>query len=174
MLKIVAAGVTALFVTASPLAYAQTPSAEASERLSEADLSTLTDARIDLVKAVLQLTPDQEKFWPPIEAAIRARARDRQSRVATVAARLRELADRSPIEALRDRNPVEFLQRRAEALAQRAADLKKLADAWQPFYPTLTPEQKRRMAALAIFVLREMRTAVEHRHIQSEDEDDQE
>jgi hypothetical protein len=27
---------------------------------------------------------------------------------------------------LRDRNPVEFLQRRADALPQRAADLKKL------------------------------------------------
>jgi hypothetical protein len=164
MLKIVAAGVTALFVTASPLAYAQAPSAGAPEHLSEADLSTLTDARINLVKAALQLTPDQEKFWPPIEAAIRARARDRQARVAAVAARLGEQHDRSRIEALRDRNPVEFLQRRAEALAQRAADLKKLADAWQPLYPTLTPEQKRRMAALAIFVLREMRTAVEHRH----------
>jgi hypothetical protein len=53
MLKIVAAGVTALFVTASPFAYAQAPSAGALERLSEADLSTLTDARIDIVKAAL-------------------------------------------------------------------------------------------------------------------------
>jgi hypothetical protein len=50
------------------------------------------------------------------------------------AARLREQRECSPIEALRDRNPVEFLQRRAEALAQRAADLKKLADAWQPLW----------------------------------------
>jgi hypothetical protein len=174
MLKIVAAGVTALFVTASPLAYAQAPSAEAHERLSEADLSALTDARINLVKAALELTPDQEKFWPPIEAAIRARARDRQARIAAVAARLREQRERSPIDVLRDRDPVEFLQRRAEALAQRGADLKKLADAWQPLYQTLSPEQKRRMAALAIFVLREMRSAVEHRRMHSEDEDDQE
>jgi hypothetical protein len=174
MLKTVAAGVTALFVTASPLAYAQAPSAGAHERLSEADLSALTDARINIVKAALELTPDQEKFWPPIEAAIRARARDRQARVAAAAARLREQHERSPIEILRDRDPVEFLQRRAEALAQRAADLKKLADAWQPLYQTLSPEQKRRMVALAIFVIREMRNAVEHRRIHSEDEDDQE
>ena len=126
MLKIVAAGVTALFVTASPLAYAQAPSAGAHERLSEADLSALTDARIHLVKAALQLTPDQEKFWPAIEEAIRARPKDRQARIAAAAERLREQGDRSPIEALRDRNPVEFLQRRADALPQRAADLKKL------------------------------------------------
>jgi hypothetical protein len=176
MSKIVAAGVTALFITVSPLAYAQTPaqapSAGEHERLSEADLSALTDARIHLVKAALQLTPDQEKFWPPIEAAIRERARDREARIAAAAARLSELRHRSPIDVLRDRNPVEFMQRRSEALAQRAADLKKLADAWQPLYQTLSPEQKRRMAALAIFVLRELRSDVEHRRLQSEDHEE--
>jgi hypothetical protein len=133
----------------------------------------LTEARINLLKAALQLTPDQEKFWPAIEDAIRARAKDRQARVAAEVARLREQLERSPIEVLRDRNPVEFMQRRAEALAQRAADLKKLADARQPLYPTLTPEQKRRMAAVAIFVLREMRNAVEQRRLQSEDHDEE-
>jgi hypothetical protein len=90
-----------------------------------------------------------------------------------VAARLREQHERSPIDVLRDRDPVEFLQRRAEALAQRAADLKKLADAWQPLYQTLSPEQKRRMAALAIFVLRELRSDVEHRRLQSEDHEEE-
>jgi hypothetical protein len=39
----------------------------------------------------------------------------------------------SPIEALRDRNPVDFLSQRADALTQRGADLKKLADAWRLF-----------------------------------------
>ena len=58
MLKIVAAGITALFVTASPLAYAQAPAERAMERLSAADLSRLADERIDLVKSALQLTPD--------------------------------------------------------------------------------------------------------------------
>jgi hypothetical protein len=74
---------------------------------------------------------------------------------------------------LRDRNPVEFLQRRADALSQRAADLKKLADAWQPLYATLTPTQKRRMAVIAILAVREMRNAVEQHRLQSEDEDDE-
>jgi LTXXQ motif family protein len=140
MLKIVAAGMTALFVTASPFAYAQTTSA-APERLSEADWNTLTEARTNIIKAALQLTPDQEKLWPSIEDAIRARAKEQQARIAAEAARLTELRDRSPLELLRDRNPVEFLHRRAEALARRAADLKKLADAWQPLYLTLSPEQ---------------------------------
>jgi hypothetical protein len=70
---------------------------------------------------------------------------------------------------MRDRNPIDFMHRRANALAQRATDLDKLADAWQPLYSTLTPEQKKRMGLLAITVLREMRTGVEERRVQSQD-----
>jgi hypothetical protein len=169
MLKLIAAGLAALFVTASPLAYAQAPSGGAA---SAVDVSTLTDARIGIVKAALQLTPDQEKHWPAIESAIRTRAKDRQVRITTAAERSSELRDHSPIEALRDRDPVDFLRRRADALAQRAADLKKLADAWQPLYQTLNPDQKRRMAFLTIFVLREMRSGVEQRRLQADEEDE--
>jgi hypothetical protein len=83
-----------------------------------------------------------------------------------------ERADRSPIENLRDRNPVEFLNRRADALAQRSADLKKLASAWQPLYQTLTPDQKRRMGFLAMVVLRDVRDRVEQRRMDAEEEDE--
>ena len=106
MLKIVTAGVTALFVATAPLAYAE--QAASHDRLTAADLENLTDARIEIVKAALQLTPDQEKLWPPIEDAIRARAKDRQARIAMVAERARELRDRSRIEVLRDRNPINY------------------------------------------------------------------
>jgi hypothetical protein len=172
MLKLIAAGATALVVTASPLAAAESPSHEASERLTAADWQHLTDTRIDLVKAALQLTPDQQKLWPPVEAAIRARAKDRQARIAAIQEKVGELREKGRIEALRERNPVEFLERRSAALAQRSADLKTLADAWKPLYQTLDPDQKRRMAALTIFVFREMKNAVEQRRMQSEDEDD--
>ena len=172
MLKIVAAGLAALFVTASPLAYAEAPSD--GPRLSAADLERLTESRINIVKAALQLTPDQEKYWPAVEEAIRNRSKDRQARVAAAAARLNELRDRSVVEVMRDRDPIAFLHRRADALIQRGTDLKKVADAWQPLYQTLTPDQKRRMAVLAIFVLREMRDAVEQRRLQFEDYDDEE
>src|SRR6516225_1192592 len=172
MLKIVTAGVTALFVTASPLAYAQTAASAATP--SAADWNTLTDLRIDVVKAALKLTPDQEKYWPPIEDAIRARAKDREARLASAQARLAEIRNRSLSEVLRDRDPIAFMHRRAEALAQRSTDLKNLADAWQPLYQTLTPEQKRRMASLTIIVLREMRNAVEQRRVRAGDEEDDE
>ena len=102
MLKIVAAGATALFVTASPIAYAQTPSPSAAtpERLNLADRNTLTDLRIDLVKAALQLTPDQQKYWPAVESAIRGRAEDRKARLAKIAETVGKRADESPFRSL--------------------------------------------------------------------------
>ena len=77
MLKIAVAGTTALFLFASPVANAQSSqtSSTAPERLNAADRNNLTDMRIDLVKAALQLTPEQEKLWPPVETAIRAGAK---------------------------------------------------------------------------------------------------
>jgi hypothetical protein len=170
MMKIVVVGATALFLTASPIANAQTPSATP-ERLNAADRNTLTDLRIDLVKAALQLTPDQEKYWPAVESAIRARAEDRKARLAKIGETVGRRADESRVEAMRNRDPITFLQRRSEALAQRSADLDKLAEAWQPLYKTLSPEQRQRMGAIAILVLHDMSDAVERRRAQSDDED---
>ena len=171
MLKVLAGAATALFVAASPLAYAQTPSAAAPERISLADWNKLTDLRIDLVKSALQLTPDQQKLWPAVETAIRSNAKDRQARLAKIAETVGKRADESSVEIMRNRDPIAFLQRRSQALAQRSADLNKLAEAWQPLYKTLSPEQRQRMAALAVFVLRDMSDAVEHRRMQAMDED---
>jgi len=171
MLKTVAAFATALFITASPPAYAQTPSGASPERLSIAAWNVLTDLRIDLVKAALQLNSEQAKYWPPIESAIRARAQNRQARLAQIVETTGKRADENTVEAWRSRDAVAFLNRRADALAQRSADLKKLADAWQPLYQTLSPEQKQRMGALTLFVLHDMSDAVEQRRAQSEDED---
>jgi hypothetical protein len=135
-------------------------------------LAKLTDARIELVKAALQLTPDQMKYWPAVEDAIRVRAQNRQARIARIVETVGKRSDDSVGEILRNRDPIDFLNRRADALAQRSADLRKLADAWQPLYKTLTPEQKQRMAALTIFALHEMSNALEQRRMQSEDDDE--
>src|SRR6266550_8087533 len=157
MLRTISAGMTVLAVITGPsLGYAQT-AGPASQRVTAADLNALTDGRVAIVKGTLQLTPDQETYWPAIEEAIRSRAKDRQTRLESMTTGAAERADRSPIENLRDRNPVEFLNRRSDALAQRAADLKKLGAAWQPLYQTLTPDQKRRLGFIAVYVLRELR-----------------
>ncbi|MBX9828770.1 MAG: Spy/CpxP family protein refolding chaperone [Xanthobacteraceae bacterium] len=172
MLKLAAAGATALFMTASPLAYAQSTSTAPSERLSAADWNTVTDLRIELIKSALQLTPDQAKLWPAVEEAIRARAKNRQARIARVVETTGARADEGRMEILRNRDPIRFMERHADALAQRSADLKKLASAWQPLYATLSQDQKRRMAALAIFAVRDMTDAVERHRLQAEDDDD--
>jgi hypothetical protein len=170
MLKILAAGAAALFVMASPVAYAQSTSEWG--RLSAADFATLTDARINIIKTALQLTPDQEKNWPAVENAIRARAKDRQARIEAIANRVAERRDGNILESLRNRDPVEFLRRRAGVLTQRGADLQKLADAWQPLYQTLKPDQKQRMAFLTLFVLRDM-SNVRERFQQQVDDDEE-
>jgi len=82
-----------------------------------------------------------------------------------------ELRDSGPIEAIHERNPIERMQRRAEALTQRGADLKKVADAWEPLYKTLSAEQKGRMAFVSYVAMRGTRDAVERR-IQSDEDDD--
>ncbi|HLH97613.1 MAG TPA: Spy/CpxP family protein refolding chaperone [Xanthobacteraceae bacterium] len=161
-MKVIAAGLAALFVTVSPLAHAQ------QNRPSQADLNALTDARVMIVKAALQLTPDQEKFWPAIEQAIRQRAKDRQERLQgfmSQSATTEGQAQSDFVHPLLNRTPVELMQRRAENMEQRAADLKKLADAWQPLYQTLTDDQKRRMAALAIVALRDVTSGIERRRM---------
>jgi hypothetical protein len=168
MWKIGVASVTAIFVTVSTLAHAQAPSIGAREQLSPADWGALTDARINICRAALQLTPEQQKYWPAVADAIRASAEHRQARMASALTRIGELRN-GGLQAVRDRSPIDFMNRRADALAQRSADLRRLAEAWQPLYQTLTPDQKRRMAFLNILVLRRAGNAVDS-SLQSEQE----
>jgi len=175
MSKTVVIGTTTLFLAASSIANAQssqTSSPATPERLNATDQNTLTDMRVDLVKAALQLTPEQEKYWPAVESAIRANAEDRRARIAKIQETVGRSTDQSRVDVLRNRDPIAFLQRRSQALAQRSADLDKLAEAWQPLYNTLSQEQRQRMAALAIFVLHDMSNAVDRRRAQFQDNED--
>ena len=117
------------------------------------------------------MTPDQTKLWPPVENAIRARAEGRQARLAKIRETMGKRAEESRSEVLENRDPIAFMQRRAEALSQRSADLNKLAEAWQPLYKTLSPEQRKRMAALAIFVFHDMSDAIERRRAEAEEDE---
>ena len=70
-----------LLVTGSSLAYAQTATRAIP---SQADINTRMDMRLAIAKDALALTPDQQKLWPPVESAIRARAEDRRGRIAKI------------------------------------------------------------------------------------------
>lgn len=169
MMKKAAVAAIALLMTSSSLAYAAETSTTVGMRgPSAADLKSLTDMRVNLVKSALQLTPDQEKYWPPLEEAIRARAKNRAARLEHIA----ELRDSGPLESLGDRNPVDLMQRRADQLIQRGTDLKKVADAWQPLFKTLSQDQKKRMAFVTMVGVRAMRDVIEHRNDSDEDSDE--
>jgi hypothetical protein len=156
MQKFLAAGLTAVFVSASSLAYAQAPAAMGpmGGGPSPQDLAAITDTRIELVKTALQLTPDQQKLWPPVEDAIRARASARQARLAKLAGSMSSDKDYTPIEILRSR---------ADGLVERGNALKKLVDAWQPLYDSLDARQKVRLRILAVLVVRELRDRMAER-----------
>ena len=155
----------ALFITAATLVYAPVPAmaGPADERLSAAEFKEMTDRKIDVIKAALQLKPDQEKFWPAVEEAIRAKATARRAFVEKLA---------SLGEQKREFNATALLRGRADALAQRSARLKALADAWDPLIQTLDTKQKLRLRVLSVYVLREMRDAVESRLMQDDEDDD--
>lgn len=165
MPKIMTAGLTALFLSVSPLAYAQTPAAPAAAPDRTAEVKAFTDTRIEIIKLALQMTPAQEKLWPAVEEAIRARASWRHARLMALAAQANDDRERTPIEVLRAR---------ADALGQRSANLKKLVDAWQPLYESLDARQKLRLRVVAVLALREMKDAVSSRFWESEDEDEYE
>ena len=145
MKKVLLAGAAALAIAGSTVAYAQQhrPWFHDHARLSPDDRAALTDARIAAVKAGLKLTPDQEKLWPPVEAAVRDLAKLRIDR-----ANARMNAERDSQDAQKPADPVARLRDRADTMAATAAAMKRIADAADPLYKTLDDGQKRRLALL--------------------------
>ena len=139
MWKAVFAGTVAALVSGSGLVLAHEMSARDGGprwQPSAEDIRAFTDARIAALKAGLELTPEQEKNWPAVEAAIRDMAKARADRMAA-------RANEQP-----PSDPVERLHRRAERLGTVAAGLKKLADAEGPLYKSLDDAQKQRFKIL--------------------------
>jgi len=163
MSKWTIAALVALCITGITPVYAQSPATTKDGTASEADWKAFNERRIEIVKFALQLTPAQEKYWPAIEEAIRARGEARRARMARLAS-----LPSTPSE----RNVIDLLRERADGLAQRGASLKKVVDAWQPLYESLDDRQKLRLRFLTVVVLREIRDAAESRMMETEDEYD--
>lgn len=109
-------------------------------RINPEDRGAFVDARIAAVHAGLKLNADQEKLWPPVEAAVRDFAKLRIDRAN---ARMN-----APGDADKPEDPVARLRQRAEDMGAASAALKKIADAADPLYKTLDEGQKRRLALL--------------------------
>ena len=102
---------------------------------SASDKAAFFNARLAALHAVLALNAEQEKLWPPVEAAIRAASKE----AADAANKLH--AQPEPT------NAVELLGVIADVEIARATALKKLVTAFTPLLAALTPEQKRRIPA---------------------------
>jgi hypothetical protein len=145
MKKLLLASVAALAIAGSTAVYAQHSQwFHEHMRMSPEDRAAFTDARIAAVKAGLKLTPDQEKLWPPVEAAVRDFAKLRIDRAN---ARMNAKPDDSQ-DAQKPDDPVARLRDRADTMATSAAAMKRIADAADPLYKTLDDGQKRRLAIL--------------------------
>jgi LTXXQ motif family protein len=109
-------------------------------RFSAENFSAYQDARIAGLKAGLRLTPDQEKNWAPVEAALRDAAKARLARIAAWREKRKE----------RDERPdaLARLGSKAEHLARRSEEIKTLAAAAGPLYKSLDDAQKQRFAVL--------------------------
>jgi hypothetical protein len=112
-------------------------------RMNPEDRAAFADARIAAVHAGLKLTADQEKLWPPVEAAVREFAKQRIDR-----ANARMNASRDDSSQQKPDDPVTRLRDHADNMAASAAAMKKIADAADPLYKTLDDSQKRRLAVL--------------------------
>lgn len=106
--------------------------------LTPEDRAAFADARIAGLHAGLKLNADQEKLWPPVEAALRDMVKLRQQRRAAMRDRPK-IAEDAPA----------ALRAMADATTARGEALRKLADASQPLYASLDEGQKRRAMILA-------------------------
>lgn len=104
-------------------------------KFSEKDRAAFLNARIAAIHAGLGLTAEQEKLWPPVETAVRDMAKS-----------VGERMDKARGE--RPKDPIEGMKRRADMQIARGEAMKKVAEAAEPLYASLTQEQKDRLPAL--------------------------
>lgn len=111
---------------------AQQPAPAPAPTYTEADARAVLNARLAALKAVMELTPEQDKLWAPLETAVRDISK-------TAAAR------RQARENFRPKTFLDFLELTANEEEARAQDLKKFVAAAKPLVASLTPEQVRRV-----------------------------
>jgi hypothetical protein len=147
MKKFAIAAVAVLAIAGSTAVYAQHHRSWSHHhaRMNPEDRAAFADARIAAVKAGLKLNAEQEKLWPPVEAAVRDFAKLRIDRAN---ARMNARRDEPRDGQRQDTDPVTRLRDRADTMASTAAAMKRIADAADPLYKTLDDGQKRRLAIL--------------------------
>jgi hypothetical protein len=140
--------------------------------LNANDQNALTDMRVDLVKAALQLTPEQEKYWPAVESAIRAGAEDRKARIAKIEGTVVCGPTKAVSKSCAIVTPSPFYNDARKHWLNDPPIW--ISSPRRGSHSTIClVKQRQRMAGLAIFVLREMSDAADRRRAtQSEENED--
>jgi hypothetical protein len=132
-----------------------------------ADHEALLDAGLAGLRAGLKLTSDQDKLWPPFEAAVRDAANLHMEQMKSMMERMRKMREMmtqgAPQEAV---SPVDRLEAMAQRISDRAAAIKAVADAARPLYASLDESQKRRFALLGreLIMMQHSRQGMEMMH----------
>jgi hypothetical protein len=96
---------------------------------ASAEPLVVTSSHIGQLKSMLQLTPAQERYWPPVEAALRSLARHASEDD--------------------DGGFVQKVRARTAAITGNASAVRRVWAAARPLIRTLDPEQKQSVMALA-------------------------
>jgi zinc resistance-associated protein len=99
------------------------------------EAAAVLEARLAALKAVIRLTPEQQKLWPAVEAAIRQVAN-------AVAERGAQRVKTDPPQTFLD-----LVDRAADTEVARATDAKTVTAALRPLVASLSEAQRRRIPA---------------------------
>ena len=140
-----AASVTLAHAQAPTPPAAPEPSREnrARPEFNRAEMEALVDARVAAMQAGLKLTPDQQRYWPAVEQAVRDIA---ASRIAGME-RWRQARNDDRRETDRP-DFLESLERGSQRVDEHAERLKALASAMRPLWTSLDDRQKRLLPVL--------------------------
>jgi hypothetical protein len=105
--------------------------------------SRLENGRLAMVKAALQLTPDQEKLWSPVESEVRAAFKVREDRRAEWQKKREERKAENATPGERKRPDLaQRFDKMSKNMSERADRMKAFSSAFSPFYASLSDEQK--------------------------------
>jgi hypothetical protein len=167
MWKPVIAATAALALVGSTLVYAQQQQGHGHRHFNPDRFARVANSRIAAIKAGLELTPDQLAKWGPYQQSLEDLIQYRVQRMQARQAGQAEQTDQAgqtgqaaptgqasnPPAHRGGGDPFARLSRRADAMTASSPVLKKVADAGEPLYQSLTDAQKARFRVMTRLLL---------------------
>ncbi len=161
MWKPVIAATAALALVGSTLVYAQQQQGGGHRKLNPDRYARTMNARIAAIKAGLELTPDQVQKWGPYQQSLQDLIQFRVQRMQARQAAQQQADNAQPKKGA---DPFARLSRRADAMTQSAPLVKKMADAGEPLYQSLSDAQKGRFKMLTRLLLPKLTMMGQQQH----------